>query len=111
MELVKSDDLIFTKLAINLVSEMDIKYKYQLLYMLKKKHPPLCWKCTLHNNWPDLQKLIVELVESNELDELPHTPSYWGVCYFNEGDGGWIEKYVSNTEATEFPTAPCCDDP
>ena len=108
-ELLLSNDLTNSILAINLIERFEVKYKYQVLWMLKMKHPPLCNKCTLHNNNPDLQKIILEFVESNNLNELPKHLNKWFVCYFDERDIPWVNKYIGNT--ISFPRTPCCDNP
>jgi hypothetical protein len=98
-QLIESENYGNYKLAIELVKPLDDKYKYQVLYMLIRKHPGLCYQCTAHNNVPELQKIIQEYVESVNLKDLPRKFNKWAYAYFDQDDIPWCEKYVKGTPA------------
>lgn len=105
-ELVNTRDINNWILAETLVTNMEIDYKYQLLYMFKKRIPRLC-PCDVSyvDSIFDKFQFIADYIKKFNLKQSYRSSWSWGIT-----DKDWINQYIVKTSIYNIKQDGCpCD--
>ena len=107
-ELIESDNIVNMKLATVLVASGTRREKFQVLYMLKKRHPLLKGDCSCHNSIQEIHELVKEFI-INELEDdsfkIRRKFAWWEM-----DDLIWINEYVEGSDIVYMKQRPGCSE-
>lgn len=103
LEIVEDRSLVNFQLVCQLVKELDIKYKYQVLFMIKRSLPRLHATCDFYynDNEMELINLLKEFVKDNGFERRLSYSS------FEYADLKWINEYIIDPDILKFKQEPC----